>query len=64
MPCMKNMRGCHANCRHRNMVTEYSAARHYAEMVREGVTKGYDTELRNYGPIITFKDWLIGQRRD
>lgn len=47
-------------CRHCASVAEYRLARHAAELQREAATCGYATETALYGPIITFRDWLIG----
>lgn len=49
-------------CRHCAMVAEYRLARHAAELLREAVTGAYRSETADYGPIITFKDWLLGTR--
>lgn len=48
---------------HERCVDEYRAARHAAELAREYATIGYRTEMAAYGPIITFKQWLIGLRQ-
>ena len=62
MPCTKGMTGCRLDCGHKAMVREYRLARHNAEMQRESETAGYATETRLHGPILTFRDWLIGLR--
>jgi hypothetical protein len=49
-------------CRHCAMVAEYRLARYAAELLREAVTGAYASEEAEYGPIITFKDWLCGMR--
>lgn len=54
----KHKRGC----RHCAMVAEYRLARHAAELLREATTGAYASELEDYGPIITFRDWLIATR--
>jgi len=55
---MSHKRGC----RHCQMVSEYRLARHAAELLREATTGAYASEEAEYGPIVTFKDWLIGTR--
>jgi hypothetical protein len=45
-------------CRHCVSVDAYRAARIAAELAREESTRGWATEIAEYGPIITFKDWL------
>lgn len=44
------------------MVSEYRLARYAAELAREQATGGYQQEMAEYGPILTFKDWLTGLR--
>lgn len=51
------------SCQHCASVTEYHMAREAAQVQREGVTGGYKTETQEYGPIITFKDWLVGSSK-
>lgn len=46
-------------CRHCTSVDDYRAARLAAELAREEETRGWATELAEYGPIVTFKSWLI-----
>jgi hypothetical protein len=46
-------------CRHCTDVDVYRAARLAAELAREEATRGWATELAQYPPIITFRDWLI-----
>ena len=64
MPCTKQMRGCAATCLHRAMVEDYRLARYNEELLRERVTLGWTSEETLYreehGPLITFKDWLVG----
>lgn len=64
MPCTKQMRGCVATCRHRAMVEDYRLARHNEEQARDAVTAQWPTEEALYrdehGPLLTFRDWLIG----
>lgn len=52
-----------ANCGHckrvRALRDEYRMAREAAELARESVTAGYATEQADYGPLITFRDWLV-----
>jgi hypothetical protein len=52
-----------SGCLHCANVTEYHMAREAAQVERERVTGGYKTETKEYGPIITFKDWLVGGSR-
>lgn len=47
------------NCGHCRNVREYRLARHAAELERERVTAAYPAELADYGPILTFRDWLV-----
>ncbi len=50
---------------HRELMRGYYAARDAAELERDVMTRGYDTELREYDkPMITFKEYLKGMRRD
>lgn len=60
MPCPPKMAGCKRDCRHRQMVHEYRAARAADEAMCEQVCAGYDTEHANplHKPMITFKAWL------
>ena len=53
------MTACRRGCRHRLMVQEYRLAREAAELAREAATGSYPAETADYGPIITFKAWLI-----
>lgn len=46
-------------CLHCVSVDAYRAARIAAELAREEATGGWATEIAEYGPIVTFKDWLI-----
>jgi hypothetical protein len=43
---------------HYEMVNSYRAYRESMVQRREKVTGGYPTEMREYGPIVTFKTWL------
>jgi hypothetical protein len=52
------MSGCRATCGHRQIVEQYRAARHAAELQREQACHGYATEEALHGPIVTFKTWL------
>jgi hypothetical protein len=56
--CRPRMSGCRPDCRHRDMVYAYRAARAAAEAARETVCLGYATEEAGYGPLVTFGDWL------
>lgn len=58
MSCRKGMRGCRPSCGHKQLVEAYRSARHSAVLQREYETSDYDEEKKNYGPIITFKEWL------
>ena len=64
MPCKKGMIGCKADCLHRQMVTEYRAARHAAELRRESVTAGYPAETAGHPALVTFKAWLKALSRE
>ena len=46
------------HCRHCRSVEAYRAARIAAELRRDEATRGWATELAEYPPIITFKEWL------
>lgn len=46
-------------CRHCVSVDAYRAARIAAELAREEATGGWATEIAEYGPIVTYKDWLV-----
>lgn len=59
MPCSPRMQGCAASCLHRRLVEDYQLARHAAELAREYETRGHKTETAEYGPILTFQEWLI-----
>jgi hypothetical protein len=58
------MRGCRATCGHRAIVEDYRLARYNEEQVRDAVTSQWPAEEAlhrdEHGPLITFKDWLIG----
>lgn len=56
------MTGCRLSCLHKQMVMEYRAAREAAELAREAECVGYATETAAYGPIVTFKSWLLDRR--
>lgn len=56
--CKPRMSGCKATCGHRQIVENYRAARHAAELQREQSCYGYATEEALHGPIVTFKTWL------
>lgn len=47
------------SCQHCVSVDAYRAARIAAELAREEAAGGWATEIADYGPIITFKRWLI-----
>ncbi len=68
MPCTKGMTGCRVACGHRATVLEYRLARYSAEQARDAVTQQYATEEalfhEEHGPLITFRDWLIGLAQD
>jgi hypothetical protein len=49
-------------CQHCVSVDAYRAARVAAELAREETTRGWATELSEYPPIVTFRDWLIQTR--
>lgn len=51
------------NCGHCRNVEDYRLTRYAAEQHRESATAGYKTEMKDYGPIITFKDWLTSGSR-
>ncbi len=61
MACTPRHRSCSAH--HQQLCEDYWAARHAAELAREYETCHYRTEMAEYGPIITFKQWLIGNKR-
>lgn len=63
MPCSPGMRACRALCVHREMVQAYRLERGRQEVEREEATGGYATEIAEYPPLITFKDWLVGTGR-
>lgn len=50
------------HCRHCRNVDAYRAARIAAELARENTCSDYPTELAEYGPVITFKEWLVQTR--
>lgn len=63
------MAACHRRCQHRSSVFEYRTARYAAELEREELTGGYETEAdlarRELGPVSpTFKEWLEGRRQE
>lgn len=64
MPCTKGMRDCVSSCRHRALVEEFRLARYTEEQARDHVTGMWaaDTLLHTdrHGPLITFKQWLVG----
>ncbi len=66
--CTKGMRRCAATCGHRAIVEDYRLARYSAEQARDAVTQQYPAEEalfhEEHGPLITFKDWLIGLAQD
>lgn len=49
---------------HRQSVDEYHMAREAAQVHRETATGGYAAEMKAYGPIITYKSWLMGRKQD
>lgn len=59
MPCSPRMTKCKRTCLHRALVSSYHDERHRQVIERENATGGYDTEIAEYGPIVTFKRWLI-----
>lgn len=63
MPCSPRMIGCRVDCAHKANVSAYRAARAAAEIARDEACKGYATEEAAYGPIVTFKRWLMGVAR-
>lgn len=51
---------------HRDLMDGYYAAREAWERQAEAVTHGYETEMREYrqeNPPPTFREWLVGNRR-
>jgi hypothetical protein len=56
---LRTRRSHRRGCRHCVSVDAYRAARIAAELAREEATGGWATELSEYGPIITFEQWLI-----
>lgn len=50
--------GCEHCKRVRAVALDYRLAREAAELARELETCGYATETRQYGPLLTFRDWL------
>lgn len=69
MPCAPGMAACHRKCRHRSFVFDYRTARHAAELTRDELTGGYETEAdlarRELGPVQPdFKAWLEGHRQE
>lgn len=66
MPCSPRMRACPASCGHYQFVEAFRLQRAHEEQVAEAVSLGYDTELAEYletNPLTTFKEWLIGHRK-
>lgn len=66
MPCAPRMAGCKASCLHRALVQSYKDERIRQEDVAEQLSLGYQTEFREYiasHPLITFKEWLVGNRK-
>lgn len=53
------MRKCRAGCGHRAFVREYQAERARQELAREEATNGYEAEMAQYPPLVTFKTWLV-----
>lgn len=56
-------RGRHpADCAHcarvRSAAREFRLARADAEAQREQATYGYATEMAEFGPLVTYRDWL------
>lgn len=62
MPCSKRMAACPMSCLHKQRIEEYRAARQAAEEMREYETIGYQTEMAEYGPIISLREWLVKGR--
>jgi hypothetical protein len=62
MSCSKRLAACGPRCQHWQSVQDYRAWRESAEQERERVTKGYATETAEYGPLPTFREWLIQRR--
>ena len=58
MPCAKGMAACRRSCLHRQLVTEYRAAREAAELALEAETGMYPAELAAARRPITFREWL------
>jgi len=58
MPCVKGMTACRRGCLHRQLVAEYRAARHAAELALEAQTGMYPAELAAAARPITFREWL------
>ena len=57
----KHTKGC--SVWHWNLVETYRAARRYEVELREQHCSDYKCELDEYGPIITFKSYLVGGSR-
>lgn len=58
MPCSPGMRKCRRGCLHRMLVDDYRSERHRQVIERENATGGYESEIAEYGQIVTFKSWL------
>ena len=54
----KHRPDCTHCARTRDLALQYRLAREAAELQREHVTGSYVSELKEYKPIITFKQWL------
>ncbi|MEJ7633241.1 hypothetical protein [Aeromicrobium sp.] len=58
------MAGCRIGCLHRQLVNEYRLARTDFEAgVEAEVWETERAEFRDLNPGITFKEWLIGHRK-
>lgn len=55
---------CRGLCYRCQIVSEYRAAREAAELAREATTYGYETENREHGPLITFRDFLVAYKQE
>lgn len=59
------MERCLATCLHYQFVQQYRLERQRLELERDTAVGAYgpgSEEWRDYGPLITFKQWLINMR--
>lgn len=67
MPCSPQMSKCKASCLHRALVGDYVLTRHAQQEAANAAGYGHETEYQEYlesHPLITFKEWLIGSKRE